>query len=134
LKNKWLSDEPFCIKYNRLFDTSIDKNVLVVEMCRRAWVVGKERWSGGDVFFSASNCVYSVLLFWITFSYKLMCQIIGSEILITIHGTCETYHLLTQLVSIELVVRKDVIWNNFMSFKVSFFAWHLLNNRFPFNT
>jgi hypothetical protein len=57
LKNKWLSDEPFCIKYNRLFDTSVDKNVLVVEMCGRAWVVGKERWSGEDVFFSASNCV-----------------------------------------------------------------------------
>jgi hypothetical protein len=38
-RDEWLGDEPLNINFSRLFELSVDKNILVTDMYRRGWGV-----------------------------------------------------------------------------------------------
>jgi hypothetical protein len=67
------------------------------------------------------SCIWSVVLLWTTFCYKLMSQIHRSGILTQIknYSVRQAYHLLTHAIRIALDVHKDVIWKKIAPLKVS---------------
>jgi hypothetical protein len=99
-KDKWLDEEPLNVKFNRLFDLTINKNILVVEIYRRG--LGMEvRHVDGTNFFLCErrSYIWSDVLLWVTFTCKLMFKIIGS---LLVSGA---YHLITRLVLIRMLSR-----------------------------
>ncbi|GAU19076.1 hypothetical protein TSUD_99380 [Trifolium subterraneum] len=68
-------------------------------MCRRGWGEEGEGWRWPSSFEWEEDYMRIVAVLWITFSSRLMCQIIGSGILIRI----------THIVPVEVNVHKDVI-------------------------
>jgi hypothetical protein len=43
-KDKWLNEIPLTIRFSRLFDLIVDKNILMMYMYIKGWGVGGEGW------------------------------------------------------------------------------------------
>ncbi|KAK2365229.1 hypothetical protein QL285_090004 [Trifolium repens] len=132
-RDKWLGDEPLNIKFSRLFELSVDKNISVADMYRRGWGVREAgwRWRRRVFLWEELDMECCAALDFIFLQDAIPDRWRWLPDPNTGYSVSGAYHLLTHIVSLVVAAHNNVIWTKIAPLKVPLFAWRLLNNRLP---
>ena len=129
--DRWLCETPLCVRFNRLFELSLNKSCSVATMSHLGWEVGGDAWRWWwaweeDLVVECRTLLHSVVLQPnISDQWHWLLDIVGG------YTMRSRYQLLTSQDSAAVGTSEDLMWHKKVPLKVSILTRRLLCYRLP---